>query len=205
MENRPRTRLSTMAKESLSTQLVKDLEEFQGLVLQIAPRQAGFNGLAVRNGNVIRKIEIKSVDKSDNWFAINGLRGIECLFFDPQYYLYFVLIRERKIVVAKAMPFLQTQIPTYNPDVGDDMRRWLDLTKAISTESGLNIIPRVNFKLRVGIRTLVEMLESNRDADTWTDSIESIWSFEEPDSWRMTYPSIRQLQQPGSTEHNHAS
>lgn len=191
MKKKQRIRLSTMAKESLSTQLVKDLEEFQGQELQIASRRAGFNGLAIRNDNVVRKIEIKSVDKSDNWFAINGLRGIECLFFDPQYYLYFVLIRERKVVIAKAIPFLQTQIPTYNPDIGNAMREWLDLTKEIGEESGLNIIPRVNFKLTVGIRALIELLESNRDKDPWTDSIESIWALEEPDSWQMTYSSTR--------------
>ena len=188
MKKKPMRQLSTMGKESLGTQLVKDLEEFQGLTLQMAPRRAGFNGLAIRNGDVVKKIEIKTVDKSDNWFAINGLRGIESLFFDPQYYLYFVLVRERKVVIAQAIPFLQVQIPSYNPDVGDDMRRWLDLTRAIGEKSGLNIIPRVNFKLNVGIRAVVEILESGQDTiDDWQNCVESIWHSEAPHSWRRTF------------------
>lgn len=178
-----------MAKESLSTELVKDFEESQGLALQIAPRGSGFNGLSVRNGEVVRKIEIKTVDRSDNWFAINGLRGIECLFFDPQYYLYFVLIRERKILIAQATPFLQAQIPSYHPDVGDDIRRWLDLTKKIGVRSGLNIIPRVNFKLKVGIRELVRLLESGQDTNNWQNFVESIWYSEAPHSWQRTFKS----------------
>lgn len=175
-----------MAKESISTELVKGLEEYQGLTLQIAPRQSGFNGLSVRNGEVMRKIEIKTVDRSDNWFAINGLRGIECLFFDPQYYLYFVLIREQKILVAQATPFLQAQIPSYQPEVGDDMKKWLELTKAIGEKSGLNIIPRVNFKLRVSIRELVRLLETGQAADKWQDSVESIWCSGTTCSWERT-------------------
>ena len=189
MTNKTISRLSTMAKESISTELVKGLEEHRGLTLQIAPRRSGFNGLSVRNGEVVRKIEIKTVDRSDNWFAINGLRGIECLFFDPQYYLYFVLIREQKIMVAQATPFLRAQIPSYQPEVGDDMKKWLELTKAIGEKSGLNIIPRVNFKLRVGIRELVKLLETGQAADKWQDSVESIWCSGATCSWERTFSS----------------
>lgn len=187
MADKSAPKLSTMAKESISAELVKDLEEYRGLTLQTAPRRSGFNGLSVCDGEVVRKIEIKTVDRSDNWFAINGLLGIECLLFDPQYYLYFVLIRERKILIAQATLFLQVQIPSYCPDVGDDMRRWLDLTKAIGGKSGLNIIPRVNFKLEVGIREPVRFLESGQGSDRWQNCVESVWCSKATHFWQRTF------------------
>lgn len=106
--------MSGMAKEGKGIRLVKSLEEFRGCTLRIAGRRSGFNGISVYNGNIVRKIELKTVENSDNWFAINGLYGIESLFFDVQYYLYFALIREQKIVVAPGISFLQAQIPGYN-------------------------------------------------------------------------------------------
>jgi hypothetical protein len=188
--------LSSLAKESRSNRLVKDLEEFRGCTLRIAGRRAGFNGLSVYDDDVVRKIEIKTVDRSDNWFAINGLYGIEKLFFDPQYYLYFVLITQEKILIAHAIPFLQAQIPTYNADIGRDVSGWLDLTKALGTKSGLNIIPRINFKLRVGIRELVRLLESGQGVSDWYGCVDSIWCREKPGSWYKTfsptaYPPLR--------------
>lgn len=183
------TELTSMAKESRSTQLVRELEEFRGCALKVAGRRAGFNGLSVYKGNVVRKIEVKTVDKSDYWFAINGLRGIECLFFDPQYYLYFVLVKEQRILIAQAIPFLQAQIPAYKADVHNDVREWLDMTKALGAKSGLNIIPRINFKLRVGIRELTELLESGQGVDEWRSCVDSIWHSEAANSWRMTFSS----------------
>jgi hypothetical protein len=137
--------LSSLAKESRSNKIVKDLEQFRGCTLQIARRRAGFNGLSVCSGNVVRKIELKTVDRSDDWFAINGTYGIESLFFDPQYFLYFVLINENKVLIAQAIPFLQAQIPSYKTDVSNEMSEWLNKTRALSESAGLNIIPRINF------------------------------------------------------------
>ena len=180
--------LSSMAKESRSTNLVRNLEEFRGCRLQVTGRRAGFNGLLVCNDTVIRKIELKTVEKSDNWFAINGLYGIESLFFDPTYFLYFVLTNERRILIAQAIPFLQMQIPSYNIDVLNDVGEWITMTRALSNKAGLNIIPRINFKLRVGIRQLVELLEAGKGSDTWLNCVESVWYSEVDNLWRMTFP-----------------
>lgn len=180
--------LSSLAKESRSNRIVRDLEEFRGCVLQLTGRKTGFNGLSVCDGNVIRKIEVKTVDRSDDWFAINGTYGIQSLFFDAQYYLYFVLVNENKVLIAQAIPFLQAQIPTYKADIRDDMKRWLDATRTLSQNSGLNIIPRINFKLRVGIRTLVETLEVGQAADDWRHCVDSVWHRVAPQVWRMTFP-----------------
>jgi hypothetical protein len=180
--------LSGMAKERLSNTLVRDLEEFRGCTLQITGRRAGFNGLSVCEGTVVRKIELKTVDRTDYWFAINGVYGIESLFFDPRYYLYFVLINERKVLIAQAIPFLQAQIPKYNASVSEEVREWLDMTKALSSRAGLNIIPRINFKLRVGIRNLIALLDAGHGTHEWTSCVDSIWHSDGPGSWQMTFP-----------------
>ncbi|HWS89446.1 MAG TPA: hypothetical protein VN282_20910 [Pyrinomonadaceae bacterium] len=182
--------LSSLAKESRSNTIVKDLERFRSCTLQIARRRAGLNGLSVCNGNVTRKIELKTVDRSDDWFAINGTYGIESLFFDPQYYLYFVLINENKVLIAQAIPFLQAQIPSYRIDVSDEMREWLGKTRALSESAGLNIIPRINFKLRLGIRKLIALLESGQGADDWRHCVDSIWHHTAHSGWQSTFPRL---------------
>jgi hypothetical protein len=181
--------LSSLAKESRSNKLVKGLEKFRGCDLRIAGRREGFNGLSVCDGDVIRKVEIKTVDRSDDWFAINGTYGISSLFFDPQYYLYFVLVNENKILVVQAIPFLQAQIPTYKSDVRDDMKDWLDATRKLSQKSGLNIIPRINFKLKVGIRKLVGLLETGQAGDKWCSCVDSLWRNVSSGVWEQTFPS----------------
>lgn len=170
--------------------LVKSLESFRGCEVRITGRRVGFNGLSICQGNIVRKIELKTVDKSDYWFAINGVYGIESLCFDPQYYLYFVLANpdEQRIVVAQAVPFMKAQIASYNADIVDDMREWLDQTKSLSTKSGLSIIPRINFKLRAGIRTIVQILEEDQGVSEWAQCIDSIWRLEPSGSWTRTFP-----------------
>jgi hypothetical protein len=84
--------LNAMAKESEGLRLVRSLEEARGCTLRVAGRRTGFNGISVCEGMVVRKIELKTIVNSDYWFAINGLYGIESLFFDHQYYLYFTLV-----------------------------------------------------------------------------------------------------------------
>jgi hypothetical protein len=177
-----------MAKEGKGIRLVRSLEESRGCILQVAGRRSGFNGLSVCQGEVIRKIELKTVGNSDDWFAINGLYGIESLFFDTRYYLYFALIREQKILVAPGIAFLQSQIPGYKNDVGDDMKEWISLTKEIGNKSSLNIIPRVNFKLKLGIYSLVKLLENEQAANQWSAAVDSIWHLQEAGSWQRTYP-----------------
>ncbi len=177
-----------MAKESQSTRLVRSLEEFRGCSLQVTGRRAGFNGLSVCNGTVVRKIELKTVSNSDNWFAINGLYGIDSLFFDPQYYLYFVLPQEKIILIAEAVRFLQAQILGYNSEVGEDVREWIDLTRTLCTKSGLSIIPRINFKLRVGIRQLLKILELQQAHEEWQHCIDSVWRSQESGAWQRIFP-----------------
>ncbi len=177
-----------MAKEGKGIRLVRSLEESRGCKLEVAGRRSGFNGLSVCQGEVVRKIELKTVENLDDWFAINGLYGIESLFFDTRYYLYFALIREQKILVAPGIAFLQSQIPGYKSDVGNDMREWIGLTKEIGAKSGLNIIPRVNFKLKLGIYSLVKVLENEHQDSQWSSAVDSIWHLTDAGTWQRTYP-----------------
>jgi hypothetical protein len=179
---------NAMAKESESFQLVRSLEQFRGCEMKTANRRMGFNGVSICDGSIIRKVEVKTVVNSDNWFAINGLYGIESLFFDPQYYLYFVLSKERIIVIAQAMPFLQMQIPKYNSEVGDEVRQWTALTRQLCDISGLNVLPRINFKLKVGIRNLLKLLADKAESVQWQQSIDSVWQSEDGLNWTKTFP-----------------
>lgn len=158
--------------------------------MKVASKRTGFNGISICQGSIVRKIEVKAIVNSDDWFAINGLYGVESLFFDPQYFLYFVLVNERKILIAHAIPFLQAQIPLYNSDIRDDVKNWILLTKELCTKASLNIIPRINFKLKIGIRQLVSRLEQESDIDRWRHCVDSVWYSRQADYWQMLFPSV---------------
>lgn len=82
--------------------MVASLETFKGCTIKIVTKGSGFNGLSTSLSGKVRKIELKTVKKSDDWFAINGLAGIEKLFFDDLYWLYFSVIPENYVIVTSS-------------------------------------------------------------------------------------------------------
>ena len=84
--------------ESRGWALVASLETFRGCSIKFASKGSGFNGLSISMSGETRKIELKTVSRSDNWFAINGLQGIKKLFFDEHYWFYFSLLPERIVL-----------------------------------------------------------------------------------------------------------
>lgn len=96
--------------ETLGWSLISSLETHRGCTIHLVNKKSGFNGLSTYHSGEIRKIELKTVERSDNWFAINGLEGIEKLFFDENYWLYFAIIPEKYVICTKAIPFLRHQV-----------------------------------------------------------------------------------------------
>lgn len=96
--------------ETLGWSLISSLETHRGCTIHLVNKKSGFNGLSTYHSGEIRKIELKTVERSDNWFAINGLEGIEKLFFDENYWLYFAIIPEKYVICTKAIPFLRHHV-----------------------------------------------------------------------------------------------
>ena len=136
----------------------------------------------------MRKIELKTVGKSDDWFAINGLAAIENLFFDDLYWLYFSIIPENYVVVTKPIPFLRKQVSSNIGDrVSEYIRAWIDFTKAITKDFGIKFIPRMNFKTQTPIRQMLsEVLDHPNDHD-WSDVVKEIWQLDEDGRWIQHY------------------
>jgi len=174
--------------ESRGWALVASLETFKGCTIKIVQKGTGFNGLSTNLSGKLRKIELKTVGKSDNWFAINGLAGIESLFFDDLYWLYFSIIPENYVMVTRAIPFLRRQVSSNIDDrVSEYIRAWVSLTKAITKDFGIKFIPRINFKTKTPIREMLSEVLHNPDDHSWGDVVKEIWELNEDGQWIQHY------------------
>lgn len=172
--------------------LIASLETFRGCSLKFANKRSGFNGLSVSNHGETRKIELKTVGHSDNWFAINGLQGIKKLFFDDEYWLYFSLIDERMVVTVKALPFLEMQLNyRTDKDLMKQLEKWIKQTESITKDFGLQFIPRINFKVRIPIRQMVTQVLDNPDKDDWKLMSVNIWTLGDNGYWENLFESHR--------------
>jgi hypothetical protein len=168
--------------------LIASLETYRGCSIIPAKRQSGFNGLSTSESGKIRKIELKTIHKSDNWFAINGLAGIEKLFFDEDYWLYFAILPQNLVVCSKATPFLSKQVSRkIDENPTDYIRSWVALTKAISKDFAIKFIPRINFKVVTPIRQVVKEILREPDHHDWNGVVQSIWQLNENGKWSLLY------------------
>jgi len=177
--------------------LVCSVETFKGCTIKIVKRTSGFNGLSTYQNDSIRKIELKTMQRSDYWIAINGFTAIDKLFFDKDYWLYFALVPENIIVMTKALPFIEEQLNiAERSDYLEDLRNWIASTKGLSKKSGLKFIPRINIKFSLPIRSIVEKVKSKTLDEEWSESIIEIW--ENKKDWRRIFPN--ELNQNHKTE-----
>ena len=174
--------------ESQGWALVASLETFKGCTIKIVAKGSGFNGLSTGLSGKVRKIELKTVAKSDDWFAINGLAGIENLFFDDSYWLYFSIIPENYVIVTRPIPFLRKQVSSNIDDrVSEYIGAWISLTKAITKDFGIKFIPRMNFKTQTPIREMLSEVLANPDDHDWDDVVKEIWQLNEGGQWVQHY------------------
>jgi len=154
--------------ESRGWALIASLETFRGCSIKFASKGSGFNGMSVSMSGETRKIELKTVSRSDNWFAINGLQGIKKLFFDEEYWLYFSLLPERIVIMVKALPFLEKQVDyRTGKSLLEQLKIWIKQTEKITGDFGLQFIPRINFKVRVPIRQMLRQILDNPQGNDW--------------------------------------
>jgi len=162
--------------EKLGLGLTCSVETFRGCRMELVKRTSGFNGISTTKTGEVRKIEVKTMERSDNWIAINGLRAIDKLFFERDYWLYFVLMPENIVVMTKALPFIRLQLELGNKmDFIEELEDWMKLTRRITRDSGMQFLPRINMKFSKPIRDLIKHIVSNPQDKTWHDSVIEIW------------------------------
>lgn len=173
--------------------LVTSLETSRNFSLTLTAKKSGFNGLSISKNGEVRKIEVKTVEKGDKWFAVNGLQGIERLFLDKDYWIYFALVPESIVIATHAVPFLRLQVK-YNErhaDLTGQLKQWIELTKGISRNFGLRFVPRIHLNIRVPIRKLLKCILDNPNDPEWHDVIAEIWKND--GKWKCLFRSPLEL------------
>lgn len=172
--------------EKIGMGLVCSVETFKKGNIQLVKRLSGFNGLSAYNSGEVRKIELKTMEKSDYWIAINGHMAIDKLFFDRDYWIYFVLIPENIVVMTRALPFIYNQLKLSNEtNFLKELEDWIKSTKALSKSSTLSFVPRINVKFNFPLRKLVKYILSEEYQKEWNNSVIEIW--ENKSEWRMLH------------------
>ena len=157
--------------------LVTSFETSRGFSLTLTAKRSGFNGLSISKSGEVRKIEVKTVEKGDRWFAVNGLQGIERLFLDKDYWIYFALLPENVVIVTHAVPFLRKQV-RYNHvdlDLTAELKEWIDLTKRRSRKFGLRFVPRIHLNVAVPMRRLLQQVLNDPENPEWHPVVAEIW------------------------------
>ena len=126
------------------------------------------------------------MEKSFNWIAISGLIAIDKLFFERDYWIYFVLLPQNYVVMTKGLPFIKRQLSfAENPDFVANIQDWMKMTRRLTKGSGLEFLPKLQLKFPVPLDALVKRLIDHPDDETWHDSVIEIW--ENRGSWSRLY------------------
>jgi hypothetical protein len=172
--------------EKVGMGLVCSIETFRGCQIQLVKKTSGFNGLSTNKEGEVRKIEVKTMEKSFNWIAISSLTAIDKLFFERDYWLYFVLVPENYVVMTKGLPFVMRQLSfTANRNFLIDLEEWMRATRRLTKSSGLKFLPKLQLKFPVDLSTLVKHLIQNPDDEIWHDSVVELW--QNDGIWKCLY------------------
>ena len=126
------------------------------------------------------------MQRSDKWIAINGIRAIDKLFFERDYWIYFVLLPQNYVVMTKGLPFVRRQLSfAENVDFITNMQFWMKATRKLTRGSGLKFLPKLQLKFPLPIDQLAKHLIEHPDDETWHDSVIEIW--ENKGSWNRLY------------------
>jgi len=172
--------------EKVGVGLVCSVETFRGCRIELVKKQSGFNGLSTNKDGEVRKIEVKSMERSFNWIAISGLIAIDKLFFERDYWIYFVLLPQNYVVMTKGLPFIKRQLSfSENSDFVASIQEWMRMTRKLTRGSGLKFLPKLQLKFPVPLDELVRRLTEHPDDETWHDSVIEIW--ENKGCWNRLY------------------
>lgn len=166
--------------------LVCSVETFRGCNIQLVNKASGFNGLSTNKGGEVRKIELKTMEKSFNWIAISSLTAIDKLFFERDYWIYFALVPNNYVVMTKGLPFIMQQLSfTANTNFLSDLEQWMKTTRKLTKSSGLKFLPKLQLKFPVPLNALVNHLINNPEDETWHNSVIELW--QNSGSWKRLY------------------
>jgi len=172
--------------EKIGTGLVCSLETFKGAKIELVKRLSGFNGLSVYKDGKVRKIEIKTMQNSDKWIAINGVRAIDKLFFERDYWIYFVLFPENVVIVTKALAFIHTQLEISNTKQDlIELEQWMNLSKKLTKNKKFKFTPKINVTFPIPLRKIYKEFENYKDK--YANSVIEIW--QNSDNWKLIYKS----------------
>jgi hypothetical protein len=172
--------------EKVGVGLVCSVETFRGCNIQLVKKTSGFNGLSTNKSGEVRKIEVKTMEKSFNWIAISGLIAIDKLFFERDYWIYFVLLPNNYVVMTKALPFIKRQLSfSANRDFIPNIQDWMKTTKKLTRGSGLKFLPKLQLRFPVHVNKLIEQLVQEPNDSTWHDSVIEIW--QNKSTWERLY------------------
>jgi hypothetical protein len=172
--------------EKVGTGLVCSVETYRGCNIKLVKKQSGFNGLSTNKDGEVRKIEVKTMEKSFNWIAISSLIAIDKLFFERDYWIYFVLLPKNYVVMTKGLPFLKRQLSfSENADFIANIQDWMKTTRKLTRGSGLKFLPKLQLKFPVPLDKLVLHLIEHPEDDSWHDSVIEIW--ENKGAWNQLY------------------
>jgi hypothetical protein len=172
--------------EKVGVGLACSVETYRGCNIQLVKKQSGFNGLSTNKNGEVRKIEVKSMERSFDWIAISGLTAIDKLFFERDYWIYFVLLPQNYIVMTKGLPFIKRQLSfSDNADFVKDIQAWMKSTRKLTRGSGLKFLPKLQLKFPVPIDKLVKHLIDQPSDETWHDSVIEVW--QNTSTWTRLY------------------
>src|SRR3972149_11365065 len=124
--------------EKVGVGLVCSVETYRGCNIELVKKQSGFNGLSTNKDGDVRKIEVKTMERSFNWIAISGLTAIDKLFFERDYWIYFVLLPQNYVVMTKGIRFIKQELAySANDDLLPNIDEWMKATRRLTRKSGL--------------------------------------------------------------------
>jgi hypothetical protein len=178
--------MSPNSLEKVGVGLACSVETFRGCNIQLVKKTSGFNGLSTNKDGEVRKIEVKTMQNSFNWIAISSVIGIDKLFFERDYWIYFVLVPKNYVVMTKGFPFIKKQLGFIeNDEFFSNLNEWMKFTRKISKGSVLKFLPKLQLKFPTAIDKLTEHLINNTDDKEWHESVIEIW--QNQSSWKCLY------------------
>jgi hypothetical protein len=172
--------------EKVGVGLACSVETYRGCTIQLVKKDSGFNGLSTNKNGEVRKIEVKTMEKSFNWIAISSVTAIDKLFFERDYWIYFVLVPQNYVVTTKGLPFIKRQLSfSANDDFFQNIDEWMKATRRLTRKSGLKFLPKLQLKFPLSIDKLVARLIEHPDDETWHDSVIEIW--QNQGNWKLLY------------------
>lgn len=172
--------------EKVGVGLVCSVETYRGCNIQLVKKSSGFNGLSTNKDGEVRKIEVKTMEKSFNWIAISGLTSIDKLFFERDYWIYFVLVPQNYVIMTKGIKFIKQQLTlSVNGNFMQSVDEWMKATRRLTRMSGLKFLPKLQLKFPVSLNKLVEHLLQCPDDEQWHESVIEIW--QNKGTWSLLY------------------